>query len=153
VVDFNYRDPIPPGEDNYTVLSRLQLHGPDILWTPHNGGHWIVTRAEDIRWVQETYQIFSHEVFIIPSSMVPIIMPPLSVDPPLHARFRAVFNPFFQPSKVAAMREKARGLAIELIERIARQQSCEVVSEFASILRSSCFWGSSICRLSGARSF
>jgi len=134
VVDFNYRDPIPQGEDHYTILSRLQRHGPDILWTPHHGGHWITTRAEDIRWVQETYQIFSHEVFIIPRGMTPITMPPLSVDPPLHARFRAVFNPFFQPSKVAAMREKARGLAVGLIERIVRQQSCEVVSEFASIL-------------------
>lgn len=134
VVDFNYRDPIPPGEDNYTVLARLQDRGNDILWSPHNGGHWIVTRGEDIRWVQQNYQIFSHEVFNIPRGMSRIIMPPLTVDPPLHARYRAVFNPFFQPSRVAGMREKARGLAIELIEKIAGQDRCELVSEFASVL-------------------
>jgi len=141
VVDFNYRDPIPPGEDNYIVLSRLQQQGHDVLWTPHNGGHWIVTRGEDIRWVQENYQIFSHEVFNIPRGMSRIIMPPLTVDPPLHARYRAVFNPYFQPSKVAAMREKARGLAIELIEKIGKQESCELISEFSSILPVMMFLG------------
>jgi cytochrome P450 len=134
VVDFDYRAPIPAGEDNYTVLSRLQQHGPDIVWTPHNGGHWIVVRGEDIRWVQENFGIFSHEVFTIPRGSTRIIMPPLTVDPPVHARFRAVFNPFFQPTKIAAMREKARSLAIELIEKIAVQARCEVISDFASIL-------------------
>ncbi len=133
VVDFDYRAAIPEGEDNYTVLARLQQHG-DVLWTPHNGGHWLVTRGEDIRWVQENFGIFSHEVFTIPRGSARIVMPPLTVDPPLHARFRAVFNPFFQPSKVAAMREKARGLAIDLIEEIAAKDRCELVSEFSSVL-------------------
>src|SRR5512139_127507 len=53
VVDYNYLAPIPVGEDNYDVLKRLQEKGHDILWTPQNGGHWILTRAEDIKWVQE----------------------------------------------------------------------------------------------------
>lgn len=134
VVEFDYRAPIPAGEDNYTVLSRLQQHGPDILWTPCNGGHWIVVRSEDIRWVQENFGTFSHEVFMIPRGSTRIVMPPLTVDPPLHARFRAVLNPFFKPSKVAAMRDKARGLAIDLIERIVAKGRCEVVADFASVL-------------------
>ena len=141
VVDFNYLDPIPLGEDNYIVLSRLQQHEHDILWTPHNGGHWVVTRGDDIRWVQENFQTFSHEVFTIPRGMSRIIMPPLTVDPPLHARYRAVFNPFFQPSKITAIREKARGLGVELIEKIAMQDRCELVSEFSNILPMIMFLG------------
>src|SRR5262249_22007861 len=89
VVDFDYMAPIPSGEDHYTVLRELQDMGPDILWTPHNGGHWIVVRAEDIKWVQENHPIFSHEVFIIPRGSVKMIWPPLTVDPPNHARYRA----------------------------------------------------------------
>ncbi|HEY6870445.1 MAG TPA: cytochrome P450 [Novosphingobium sp.] len=134
VVDFDYRAPLPPGEDNYDVLARLQQHGPEVLWTPRNGGHWIVVRGEDIRWVQENFAIFSHEVFTIPRGSTRIIMPPLTVDPPLHARFRAVFNPFLSPGKVAILREKTRGLAIDLIEGLKGQGGCEFVSEFASVL-------------------
>ncbi|MHA0319745.1 hypothetical protein ACXY7D_16095 [Sphingomonas melonis] len=52
VVDYDYRHPagMDNGEDVYTALSRLQ-RGPDIVWTPRNGGHWIVTRAEDIKFI------------------------------------------------------------------------------------------------------
>jgi len=134
VVDFNYLAPIPDGEDNYTVLHRLQQHGNDILWTPHNGGHWIVTRAEDIKWVQENFAVFSHEEFTIPRGGRPIIMPPLTVDPPLHARYRAIINPFLTPSKVRAMSDKARAIAIELIEDLRKNDKCEFVEEFASVL-------------------
>jgi len=103
VVDFDYVN--PGGLDTGTVYDSLdRLHaGPDLQWTPRNGGHWIVTRAEDIRWVQENYQIFSHEYFAIPRTSMRVHMPPLTVDPPLHARYRAVFNPFFTASRVAAM--------------------------------------------------
>ncbi|WP_254514808.1 cytochrome P450 [Novosphingobium sp. G106] len=134
VVDFDYNGPIPEGEDNYTVLRKLQDHGHDILWTGRNGGHWIVTRAEDIKWVQENFQIFSHEVFQIPRGMERVKMPPLTVDPPLHARYRAVMNPFFTPSRVAAMTEQARGIAIELIQTIKAKGRCDFVADFSRIL-------------------
>jgi cytochrome P450 len=130
VIDFDYLNP-PIGDGTvYTAIKRLH-DGPDIQWTPHNGGHWIATRAEDVRWVQENYAIFSHEVFTIPRGSVRIIMPPLTVDPPLHARYRAVFNPFFTPSRVAVMAEKARALTIELIDGFAAKGACEFVEDFA----------------------
>lgn len=134
VVDFDYFAPPAPGVESYAVLRRLQDVGPDILWSPHNGGHWIVTRAEDIRWVQENHGIFSHEVFTIPRGANRIVMPPLTVDPPNHARFRALFNPYFSPSRVAAMAEDARALAAGLAGRIAGQKTCDFTREFATVL-------------------
>lgn len=133
VVDFDYLHPNIGEGTVYTALKRLH-DGPDIQWTPRNGGHWIVTRAEDIRWVQENFAIFSHEVFTIPRGTVRVKMPPLTVDPPLHARYRAVFNPFFTPSKVAEMGDKARALSIELIESIRHRGRCEFVEDFAHIM-------------------
>ncbi|MEQ1880679.1 MAG: cytochrome P450 [Burkholderiales bacterium] len=134
VVDFDYIN--PEGLDEGTVYTALKrLHdGPDILWTPRNGGHWIVTRAEDVRWVQETYEIFSHEDFAIPRRSMRIDMPPLTVDPPRHARYRAVLNPFFTPSRVAALADKARTLAVELIEGLKPKGRCEFVEDFAQVL-------------------
>ena len=134
VVNFNYFAPPPPGVESYTLLRGLQEVGPDILWSPHNGGHWIATRADDIRWVQENYETFSHEVFTLPRGATKIIMPPLTVDPPHHARFRAIFNTFFTPGRVAAIKAEARELAIALIERIATRESCDFTAEFATVL-------------------
>src|SRR5262249_9075406 len=66
VVDFDYMH--PPGVESgdvYAAWGRLHS-GPDIVWTNRNGGHWILTRAADMKWVQETHEIFSHEEFLIP---------------------------------------------------------------------------------------
>ncbi|TWC97609.1 MULTISPECIES: cytochrome P450 [unclassified Sphingobium] len=140
VVDFDYRDPMGIDEGVYAALSRLQK-GPDIVWTPRNGGHWIVTRAEDIKWVQEHFETFSHEVFTIPRGSTPIIMPPLTVDPPNHARYRAVLNPAFTPGKVNELRTKIRELTIELIERLKAKGRCEFVADFARVMPVSIFLG------------
>jgi len=32
---------------------------PPIFWTPKNGGHWIATRSEDIKYIQQHYEHFS----------------------------------------------------------------------------------------------
>jgi len=133
VIDFDYLHPDLTHRDVYAALKDLHA-GEDIQWTPRNGGHWIVSRAEDIRWVQERFDIFSHEEFFIPRGAVPVVMPPLTVDPPLHARYRAVYNAFFTASRVQAMAVRARALTIELIEGMRPHGRCEFLREFAHIM-------------------
>ncbi|RTL21012.1 MAG: cytochrome P450 [Sphingomonadaceae bacterium] len=142
VVDYDYLHPagIGNGDDVYTALSRLQS-GPDIVWTPRNGGHWIVTRAEDIKFIQETYQVFSHETFTIPRGATPVIMPPLTVDPPNHARYRALINPSFTPSRVREMRDKAEVLTREIIETLKPRGACEFVNDFGRVMPVTMFLG------------
>jgi cytochrome P450 len=133
VVDFDYLHPDLSDQDVYQALKRLH-DGPDIQWTPRNGGHWIVTRADDIRWVQESYALFSHEEKFIPRGTVKVHMPPLTVDPPLHARYRAIYNPFFTAARVAAMAQQARALTIELADGLRPRGQCDFVTEFARIM-------------------
>jgi cytochrome P450 len=141
VVDFNYIHPKGlEGGTVYDVLRNLQ-QGPDILWTPHNGGHWLVTRYEDVKWVQENFAVFSHEEFTIPREASPAKMPPLTVDPPLHARYRAVLNPFFTPRRVVGMGEQARALTIELIEAVRRTGRCDFRKDLAEVMPSAMFLG------------
>lgn len=141
VVDFDYLH--PPGMeegDVYTAWHRLH-DGPDIVWTPCNGGHWILTRGEDIKNVQENFEVFSHEVFSIPRGSSPVRMPPLTVDPPLHARYRAILNPFFTPTRVRAMREQADQLTRDLIAGIKPKGRCEFVNDFARVMPVTMFLG------------
>lgn len=141
VVDFDYLR--PPGIDEgdvYTAWDRLH-DGPDIIWTPRNGGHWILTRGEDIKYVQENFEVFSHEVFTIPRGSSPIRMPPLTVDPPLHARYRAILNPFFTPGRIRTMHAGIEEFTRDLIARIKVRGRCEFVNDFARVMPVSVFLG------------
>ena len=134
VVDFDYMH--PPGieaGDVYAAWARLH-DGPDIVWTFRNGGHWILTRAEDLKWAQETHEIFSHEEFLIPRGSVNVAMPPITVDPPLHARYRAVLNTYFTPNKVRKTAEFGRRLTIDQIEQLKPKGRCDFVRDFARIM-------------------
>ena len=58
-------------------------HGPDIVWTPHYGGHWIATRAEDIELIQKDHEHFSHREFTLPKmpkDHKPFPLAPLELD-------------------------------------------------------------------------
>ena len=134
VVDFDYIRPAGMEQVGvYRAMKRLH-DGPDIVWTPRHGGHWLVTRAEDVRFVQENYEIFSHEEFMIPRALMPLKPIPLAVDPPNHAKYRAVINPGFSPKRVEGMREQARALTIELIDRMKPNGGCEFLREFARVM-------------------
>lgn len=134
VIDFDYLHPagIEDG-DVYTAWQHLH-DGPDVVWTPCNGGHWIVTRGEDVQFVQENYEVFSHEVFSIPRGSSPVRMPPLTVDPPLHARYRAILNPFFTPTRVRTMREDAEALTRDLIAGLKPRGGCDFMNDFARVM-------------------
>jgi cytochrome P450 len=134
IIDFDYFHPEGvPANDLYEALKRLHA-APDITWTARNGGHWIATRSDDIRWMRNAHEIFSHEEMAIPRGSMNTPMPPINVDPPMHARYRAVLNPAFTPTAVQSLVGKARDVAVELIEQLKPHGSCEFVTEFARVM-------------------
>ena len=141
IVDFDFYNPPGIAEVGFYAAMKRLHDGPDIVWTPRNGGHWIVTRAEDIKFVQQNFEIFSHEEFVIPRVFMPMKLLPLTVDPPMHARYRAIVNPSFQPHKIKVLREKARALTIELIDALKPQGRCEFVNDFARVMPVAMFLG------------
>lgn len=141
--DWDYLNPPGIGEgDIYTALKQLHQDGrPDILWSPRNGGHWIVSRADDVRWVREEAEIFSHEEFILPPGSMNTLMPPTNVDPPYHARFRAVLNPVFSLGRIRALEAATRAMTAGLIEAIAPRGQCEFQRDFARVMPVHVFLG------------
>ena len=133
VVDFDHKN--PPGMecgDVYQALSRLH-QGPDIVWTPHHGGHWIATRAEDIKWIQESWDLFSAQEKEAPRGRMPM-MPPITYDPPDHTRYRAVLNPYFAKRRIEeGVEPRARAVIAELIEEMKPRGGCEFVTEFGTV--------------------
>jgi cytochrome P450 len=93
-------------EDVQLAWRRLQQTCPDIFWTPKNGGHWVATRAVDIRYIQSEHQIFSNSQIFIPKTQLPVKLIPLNLDPPEHAQFRAILAPAFMPSALGALEQQ-----------------------------------------------
>lgn len=142
VVDFDYLD--PPGLAAHGDIYRCwhALHdGPDIVWTPRHGGHWILTRGEDIRWAQESHEIFSREELSVPRGSCPYL-PPATLNPPESIRYRAVLNPGFTRRRVHDSYEpRTRALTIDLIETLHPRGECDFVAEFARVMPVCVFLG------------
>lgn len=132
VVDFDFMH--PPGAEEDVHLAWKSLHdGPDIVWSPYNGGHWIATRADDIEAIQKDHQRFSHARVNIPRGEDARLVP-LELDPPEHTAYRSLITPSFLPQAIASMEEDIRTLTIELIEGFKDRGECEFISEFAKLL-------------------
>jgi cytochrome P450 len=141
VVDFDYMAPagLAEGGDVYRAFARLH-EGPDVQWTPHYGGHWIATRAEDIKWIQESWQLFSNTEKAPPRGSCPF-MPPITFDPPDHSRYRAVLNPYFAKRRIEeTYATQARRVIAGLIEGLRPQGACDFVAEFSVIAPLKIFW-------------
>jgi len=134
VVDFDFYNFLKDGEDVHLAWLALRDSSPEIFWTPRNGGHWVVTRAEDIEVVQGDYDRFSFESTLIPPVPRPLPAHPIDLDPPLHSKYRFLISPAFSPAAVASLERKARGLAISIIDGLAPKGECEFMSDFAKNL-------------------
>lgn len=132
-IDFDFNSPGKPGEDVPLAWKRLHA-GPDIFWTPRNGGHWVATRAEDSEIIQRDTDHFSNAETNIPSKTKALRLLPVESDPPDLSKYRALLIPFLTPKVVAGLEDKVRALAIELIEGFRLRGECEFVTDFARLL-------------------
>jgi cytochrome P450 len=122
-------------DDYHAALKRLHSPGtPDIFWTPKNGGHWVATRGADIYEIFKDSERFTSRKLVVPAERNTHTLPPISLDPPEHTKYRQLISPVLSPKAVSAMAQQAREQAIELIEGFYSRGECEFVSEFAQHL-------------------
>lgn len=140
VVDFDFFDLAGKAEDIQLAWSVLH-DGPDIVWTPHNGGHWIATRAADFDVMQVDHEHFSHHHYNLPKNEVDPNSLPLGLDPPRHTAYRRLLTPHFMPKAVKALEGIARDTAKQLVAEIAPRGRCEFIEDFAKVLPINVFLG------------
>lgn len=129
--DFDmYNLPTQFGDDAHAYWKAVQGSYPSLFWTPHYGGHWVATRAVDIKTMLESHEQFSNNGSFIPKGVIPFIIPP-QLDPPEHTPVRALLLPAFTPKALVEVQKHARAVAIEIIEKLAPRGECEFVGDFA----------------------
>jgi cytochrome P450 len=131
VFDFDFYADRRYGENLHRSLKVLHEEAPDVFWTPRNGGHWIVTRHEQIGQVVQDPDNFSVREMQIPRVPTPPVYLPLSLDPPENLPYRQALMPAFSPKAVKEMEARIRRWAQELVANVADNGSCDFVHDIS----------------------
>lgn len=130
--DVNIHDPAFV-RDPFTACDRLRRECP-LARSNQHGGFWLMTRYEDVRAAAIDWRSYTSSVAGV--TAIPVITPrtepqlPIEMDPPKHARYRALVNPLFAPERVENIAPRIRGLAASIIGRMAAKGAAEAVTEF-----------------------
>lgn len=136
-VDFDLYQPLRDGLDFHRSWRELRDSSPsELVWTPHNGGHWLVLRGKLVREVLSDYTKFSNHTVLVPKETAgeAYRLLPLSLDPPEHAPFRNLLNNGLSPKSVGAVEGVIRQLTIALIEGFRKSGHCNFTTSFAEQL-------------------
>jgi len=134
VFDFDmYELPAAFTDAPHVHWKSVQDRYPEIFWTPRHGGHWVVTRGQDIKHIAETHEQFSSNESFIPKGSMPRIIP-VQLDPPEHTPLRNLLMPAFLPKKVLELEARAQATAISVIEGLRAKGECEFVGDFAGVM-------------------
>jgi cytochrome P450 len=137
VVDFDIYQPMAEGQKFHEAWRALQTSRvPDIVWTPRNGGHWLVLRGKLIEHVLSDYPNFSSHTVLVPKETAGAAYKviPITLDPPEHRAFRNLLNDDLSPKGVRGIEGTIRDLTIELIESFGPRGRCNFTKEFAEKL-------------------
>jgi camphor 5-monooxygenase len=134
VVDFDIYQPMLAGMDLHESWRALQESGaPDVVWTPRNGGHWMVLRGRLITKVLLDYQTFSSRVIFVPKEPAgeAYRAVPITLDPPHHRPVRSLLNEDLSPKKIKSREDSIRAMAVQMIESFRMKGRCDFVRDFA----------------------
>jgi cytochrome P450 len=139
VVDFDLfgdRRFIEAGHPYDGLVNLIAEVGRGMFWTPRNGGHWFITDHELLFEVARTPEQFSS----VNTSVPPVppedeqFLPPLSVDPPEHAKYRMPLMRAFAPAKIRQLEKDIRTVARELVDSIIDKGRCDFLTDVAEPL-------------------
>ena len=131
ITDFDVYDPslAVPVDVFQDRVAALRKQGP-ILYSPHHGGHWVVTRYKEALQVLQDAETFSS----FPNNLLNAAQGkflPLELDPPEHSYYRQALQPLFSPKQMKALEPEIRRIITELIDRFADKGECEFIADFA----------------------
>lgn len=135
VRDIDMYDPDGIESGYHEAWRALQRPGmPELVWTPFTGGHWIATRSALIQEIYTDPSRFSSEVIFLPKEAgEKYLMVPTRMDPPEHTPYRKTLDKGLNLAQMRRVEDHVRTIAVELIEGIAANGSCEFSAEYSRI--------------------
>ncbi|MGE5858076.1 MAG: cytochrome P450, partial [Solirubrobacterales bacterium] len=126
----------PPHEIFKELRGRCPVHWSEINEYPDEAGFWSVTKAEDVREVSLDWKTYSSErggvtglTHTIPLELARAMF--IAQDPPKHDRLKMLFQRGFTPKRIAEHEGRIRAIAERVLDQIAPQGGCDLVTEIA----------------------
>ena len=126
----------PPHELFRQLRSECPVHWTDgIPDYPSEPGFWSVTRAEDVHAVSRDWRTYSSElggitsVGVFPLKLIRSMF--IGMDPPRHDRLKMLFQAGFTPKRIAAHESAIRAIVVEVLDRLAGRDRCDLVTDVA----------------------
>jgi cytochrome P450 len=148
VADFDIMTDEPHHRDPYPHYKELRDTCP-VAHSERHGGYWIVSKHQDISRVLLEVDTFSSRRIRVDDANSGMLAAdnlgpdgldlgdPISLttmDPPDHTNYRRLVTPLFSQKRVLTWMPSIRAAAVELLEAIKLEGSCEFTSEFAAEL-------------------
>lgn len=132
VHDFDHVKPTRFTEDPFQPFLELREKAPEIFYSRHYGGFWVVQGYDDIKKVLQSPTDFSSWPMNIPYIPAwPRKLVPVELDPPEHKKYRGILAPLFTPKAVELMEPTIQQSAEELVDDIQDKTEIEFLSDFA----------------------
>ncbi len=113
-------------ENPYPIWDDLRQRCP-IAHSDRFGGSWLSTTYADVTAIARDIEHFSsRQVAVVPveeDGMLPVGLPPISADPPVHTWTRRLLLPWFSPARVASYEPYTRQLCRSLLDSFADGQA------------------------------
>jgi cytochrome P450 len=141
IVDFDllaYPEPAPIHEEYAALRGRCPIG-----FSERHGGHWVLTRYDDIEWVLKNPELFSSYPATIPAIEGQLQRPaiPLECDPPAHTAYRQILQPIFSPTQAKNLEPEVRRIVVELLDSLEGVDEFEVMSQLTLPLQAQVFLG------------
>ncbi|TKT74476.1 cytochrome P450 [Aquamicrobium sp. LC103] len=134
VYDFDFvLAPLGAREPQREVGRLLFAEAPEIFFTPRNGGHWVVTRAEVAVDMLRKSELFSANPRHNPVRAFKPPLLPVQSDPPDHTEYRKVLGAFFAPGNMRKLEPDIRTFAASLIDGVLGNGGCEFIEEIGEV--------------------
>jgi cytochrome P450 len=129
-----------PDGPPHALFKRLRGECP-VHWTEHieefpeEAGFWSVTTADDVHTVSRDWKTYSSErggitaAGVLPLELAQAMF--IGMDPPKHDRVKALFQMGFTPKRIADHEERIRQITLDVLDRLERRESCDLVTEVA----------------------
>ncbi|MFE7979344.1 cytochrome P450 [Streptomyces shenzhenensis] len=123
------------GVDPFTVWDEMTDVG-GLFYSPVNRGYLVAADYDTVKHVLQDPHTWSN----LPSSIVytkqEVILdvPPITMDPPVHTKYRKALAPLFGPKAVAHLEPRIGEICHELIDGILEKGTCDFAKDFAAKL-------------------
>ena len=130
---FSHHD-VEFARDPFNTLNTL-LEDTPVAWSSKHDGFWVISRYDEVTTAFRDFKTFSSKKgAAIPQLSLGVDHIPVSLDPPLHAAYRKVLNPWFTMEAIKEREPAIRELVNRTVSALADKGEWDFVTDIGDVI-------------------